>query len=146
MAVSSSGTLAGAIIGKALFQCANWRIVGVPVSDNVELFQKDLRQLIAATVDKFDLGLSESDTAIELLDGFIGEGYAVPTAAGLDALRTLAKLEAVLLDPSYTSKAMAGMIDVIRKGAIRDGAVPLFLHTGGVFGLLAARQVLDNLR
>jgi D-cysteine desulfhydrase len=142
--VSSSGTLTGAIIGTALFECATWRIVGVPVSDSVEFFQRDVRQLIAATVDKFDLGLSESDTPIELLDGFIGEGYAIPTSVGLDAIRLLAHREGVLLDPSYTSKAFAAMIDLIRKGVIREGAVPVFLHTGGAFGLLAARQVLDE--
>jgi D-cysteine desulfhydrase len=142
--VSSSGTLAGAIVGRALFDCPNWRVVGVPVSDSVEFFRSDLRQLIAATVDKFDLKLSEMDTPIELLDDFIGEGYSIPTPAGLDAIRMLARLEGILLDPSYTSKAFAGFVNAIRTGGVRDGAVPLFLHTGGVFGLIAARAALEE--
>jgi D-cysteine desulfhydrase len=140
--LSSSGTVAGAIVGRALFECTTWRIVGVPVSDSLEFFRNDVRQLIAATVERFDLGLSEAQTPIELLDGCIGQGYAIPSPAGLDALRMLAGLEGILLDPSYTSKAMGGMIQAIRSGGIRSGAVPMFLHTGGVFGLMAARDVV----
>ena len=106
--------------------------------------RNDVRQLERATIDKFDLRLAESDTPIELLDGYIGPGYAIPTPSGLEALRTIARLEGLLLDPSYTSKAFAGMLDLMRNGGIRDGAVPMFLHTGGVFGLMAARAVLDG--
>jgi D-cysteine desulfhydrase len=145
IALSSSGTVAGAIIGRALFDCSNWRVIGVPVSDSLEFFRNDLRQLMAATVDKYDLKLSESDTPIELLDGFIGEGYSIPTPAGLDALRMVARLEGVLLDPTYTSKAFAGFAHAIRSGGIRDGAVPVFVHTGGAFGLMAARAMLDGI-
>ena len=76
------------------------------MSDSVEFFQKDLRQLIDATNDAFSLGLSESDTPIELIDGFIGEGYAIPYPAALETLRHVAQREGLLLDPTYTAKAM----------------------------------------
>jgi D-cysteine desulfhydrase len=141
-AVSSTGTHCGLMLGKALLGLSNWRIVGVPVSDSVEYFQKELRDLERATTREFDLNLEEAQTPIELIDGFIGEGYAIPYPEALEAMRLLARTEGILLDPTYTSKAMAGTIATIRAGGVRRGAVPVFVHTGGVFGLLAGRGIV----
>ncbi len=140
-AVSSSGTFAGLMIGRALFASDNWRLVGIPVSDSVEFFKKDLRDLERRTVAEYELKLTEQQTPIELIDGFIGEGYAVPYPAALETLRLIARLEGVLLDPTYTAKALTGMIATIRAGGIRPGAIPVFVHTGGIFGLLARRDL-----
>ncbi len=144
--VSSSGTYCGVMIGKALLKLDSWRAIGVPVSDSVEYFQKDLRQLERATNDAFDLGLSDSQTRIDLLDGFVGDGYAIPYPAAIETVKILAQREGILLDPTYTSKAMAGMLATIREGKIRDGATPVFLHTGGAFGLMARRDLFDGAR
>jgi D-cysteine desulfhydrase len=141
--VSSSGTYAGLVLGKALFRAANWRVVGIPVSDSIEFFQKDLRELIHATNDKFSLGLSESDTSIELLDDFIGEGYAIPYPAAIETVKRVARSEGLILDPTYTSKAMYGFLETIRTGGVRKGATPLFVHTGGAFGLMARRDLFS---
>jgi D-cysteine desulfhydrase len=140
-AVSSSGTFAGLVLGKALFGAKNWRVVGVPVSDSVEFFQKDVRELIDAANDKFSLGLSESDTPIELLDGYIGEGYAIPDRAAIETLKRVARREGLILDPTYTSKAMHGFLETIQAGKVRPGSIPLFIHTGGAFGLTARRDL-----
>jgi D-cysteine desulfhydrase len=143
-AVSSSGTFAGLMIGKALFASESWRLIGVPVSDSVDFFQKDLRELERRTVSEYSLDLDEQQTPIELLDGFIGEGYAIPYPAAVDTVSLLARLEGVLLDPTYTAKAMTGMISAIQSGGVRKGAVPIFIHTGGVFGLLARRDLFAS--
>jgi D-cysteine desulfhydrase len=140
-AVSSSGTFAGLMIGKALFASDSWRVVGIPVSDSVEFFKKDLRDLERRAVAEYGLGLSEEQTAIELIDGFIGEGYAIPYAAAIETVRLLARMEGVLLDPTYTAKAMTGMMATIRSGGVREGAVPVFVHTGGIFALMARRDL-----
>jgi 1-aminocyclopropane-1-carboxylate deaminase/D-cysteine desulfhydrase-like pyridoxal-dependent ACC family enzyme len=140
-AVSSSGTFAGLVLGKALFGAKDWRVVGIPVSDSIEYFQKDVRGLISATNDRFGLGVSEADTQIELLDGYIGEGYAIPYPAAIETLKRVARSEGLLLDPTYTSKAMHGFLEAIRSGRIRSGATPLFVHTGGAFGLMARRDL-----
>jgi len=140
-AVSSSGTFAGLMMGRALFASDNWRIVGIPVSDSVEFFKKDLRELERRTVAEYGLDLQEQQSPIELIDGFIGEGYAVPYSAALDTVKLLARLEGVLFDPTYTAKAMTGMMATIRSGGIRPGAIPIFVHTGGIFGLLARRDL-----
>jgi D-cysteine desulfhydrase len=143
-AVSSAGTHAGLVIGKALFGLVNWRMVGIPVSDSVEYFRKDIRDLVNRTTSEYRLPLTESQTPIELIDGFIGEGYAIPYPAAIETTRVLARREGVLLDPTYTAKGMTGMIQTIRQGGVRPGAVPLFVHTGGVFGLLARTDLFNN--
>jgi len=140
-AVSSSGTFVGLMIGRALFASDNWRVVGIPVSDSVEFFKRDLRELERRTVAEYELELTEQQTPIELIDGFIGEGYAIPYPAALETVKLLARLEGVLFDPTYTAKTMTGMIATIRAGGIRPGAVPVFVHTGGIFGLLARRDL-----
>jgi D-cysteine desulfhydrase len=142
--VSSSGTHCGVMIGRALFGCDNWRTIGVPVSDSIEYFRTDLRRLERETNAAFRLGLGEQQTPIELLDGFIGEGYAIPTRESIETLQLLARTEGILLDPTYTSKAMAGFVHAIRNGMIRDGAMPGFLHTGGAFGLMARRDLFPH--
>jgi len=142
-AVSSSGTFAGLMIGRALFASDNWRIVGIPVSDSVEFFKKDLRDLERRTNAEYQLGLSEDQTPIELIDGFIGEGYAIPYPAALETVKLLARLEGVLFDPTYTAKAVTGAIATIQRGGLRNGALPVFIHTGGIFGLLARRDLFE---
>jgi D-cysteine desulfhydrase len=143
-AVSSAGTHAGLMLGKAILGLDNWRIAGVPVSDSVEFFQKEIRDLVDRTVQEYSLNLAPEQTPIELIDGFIGDGYAIPYPQAIETTRLLARSEGVLLDPTYTSKAMTGFIETIRRGGVRNGATPLFVHTGGAFGLMARRDLFED--
>ena len=68
---------------------------------------------------------------------YVGPGYGQPTPGMTEAVLMLARLEGVLLDPVYSGKAMAGLIDLIRKGEIRKGETVVFLHTGGAVALFA---------
>lgn len=140
-ATSSVGTQTGLLLGRALLGCEAWRIVGVPVSDSVAYLRKEIRELERKTVEAYQFDLEESATPIELLDGFIGEGYAIPYPEAVETIRELARREGILLDPTYTAKAMTGMLSAIREGGIRRGAVPVFVHTGGAFGLMARRDL-----
>ncbi len=138
-ATSSGGTQAGLILGQALLGCSNWSIRGVPVSDSSQYFRDKLRSLMNETIKQFQLELSESDTPIELIDGFVGEGYAIPYPEAVETIRLLGRTEGIVLEPSYTSKGMAGMLaDLATRGSDR---VPVFLHTGGAFGLFARRDL-----
>jgi D-cysteine desulfhydrase len=139
--VSSSGTYAGLVLGKALFGLENWRMVGVPVSDSVGYFQKDVRELIDQTVEQFGLGISEGQTPLEFIDGYIGDGYAIPYPAEIEMIKMVARTEGICLDPTYTGKAMTGFVETVRQGGVRKGAAAVFMHTGGVFGLLARRDL-----
>ncbi len=75
---------------------------------------------------------------------YVGEGYGIPAAGTLEAIRMLAELEGILLDPVYSGKGMAGMIDLIRQGRFRQGQRVVFLHTGGSAALFGYQGVLDN--
>ncbi len=70
-------------------------------------------------------------------EGYFGEGYGIPTAGCLEAIRLLAHNEGIFLDPVYSGKAMAGLIDHIRRGDIAPADSVVFLHTGGAPALFA---------
>jgi D-cysteine desulfhydrase len=138
VAVSSSGTLAGMILGQSLLDLKTWRVRGIPVSDSIDYFQKDIRRLMRETIDAFSLDISE-DPAIDLIDGFIGQGYAIPTPAALETTHQVAKAEGIVLDPTYTSKAFSGFLQTMQKE--KTQRIPVFVHTGGIFGLFARRDL-----
>ncbi len=143
-ATGSVGTQTGLILGKALLGCDNWRILGVPICDSVEVKRREIRQLERRTATEYRLSVAQADTPIELIDGFIGQGYAIPYPEAVETIRLVARTEGILLDPTYTSKAMTGMLATIRGGGIRPGTTPVFLHTGGGFGLMARRDLFDE--
>lgn len=139
--LSSGGTFAGCVLGKALFKLDQWRVIGVPVSDSRPYFQSEIRQLLDKTIAEFKLDLAAADTSLEMIDGYIGDGYAIPYPESVETIGLAARLAGLVTDPTYTSKALYGTLDTIRKGGIRSGAMPMFLHTGGAFGLLARRDL-----
>jgi 1-aminocyclopropane-1-carboxylate deaminase/D-cysteine desulfhydrase-like pyridoxal-dependent ACC family enzyme len=90
-----------------------------------------------------DIELKGDDFAND--DSFVGERYGIPTPEGLDALRTVARTEGILLDPVYTSKAMAALFQHIREGQLDKERPVVFLHTGGNPALFAyGADVLDG--
>ncbi len=74
---------------------------------------------------------------------YVGAGYGIPTDGMGKAVRMLAQEEGILLDPVYSGKAMAGMIDLIRKGVLTKGERVVFLHTGGAVGLFGYTPFFD---
>lgn len=75
--------------------------------------------------------------AVVCFGDYVGPGYSLPTAGMVEAVKLLARTEAVLLDPVYTGKAMAGLIDQVRKGFFKKGENVVFVHTGGSPALYA---------
>ena len=75
--------------------------------------------------------------------GYVGDGYGLPTDSGIDAIRMFAELEGILLDPCYSAKGAAGLIDLARKGAFKDQRI-VFLHTGGAAALGGYDFAFDN--
>jgi L-cysteate sulfo-lyase len=74
---------------------------------------------------------------------YVGEGYGIPTDGMGEAVRMLAQAEGILLDPVYSGKAMAGLIDLIRTGVIGADKTVVFLHTGGAVGLFGYNSFLE---
>jgi 1-aminocyclopropane-1-carboxylate deaminase/D-cysteine desulfhydrase-like pyridoxal-dependent ACC family enzyme len=77
-------------------------------------------------------------------DEYIGRAYAVPTPQGKEAILLAARTEGLILDPVYTGKAMAGLIDLARKGEIGRGRPVVFWHTGGAAGLFAYEKLFRD--
>ena len=73
---------------------------------------------------------------------YVGGGYGVPTPGMVEAVTMLARTEGIFLDPVYSGKGMAGLIDLIRKGQFGHDENVVFLHTGGQVGLFAYREAL----
>lgn len=141
-ATSSGGTQVGLMLGRALLGCDNWRILGVPVSDSIDYFHQSLRELERATVEQFQLDLTVEQTPIDLIDGFIGEGYAIPYPAAVETISLLGRAEGLVLDPSYTSKGVTGMLATIKQQP--PERIPVYIHTGGSFGLFARRDLIEE--
>ena len=80
--------------------------------------------------------------AIRALGDWVGPGYSLPTPEMVEAVRMLAQVEGILLDPVYTGKTMAGLLGLIRRGEFTKGQNVLFVHTGGSPALYAYQQVL----
>src|SRR5687767_13577040 len=130
-ASGSRGTQAGLTLGAKLC-AAPYRVYGVAVSGGEP--EKIERAKRIANEAAARLGLPERLEFSDLItdQNFIGEGYGIPTAAALEAIRILATTEAIVLDPCYTSKAMAALIAHVRSGAVAASDCVVFLHTGGI--------------
>ena len=88
-----------------------------------------------------DIRLDAAD--IESHDDYIGERYGVVSDGGREALKLLARTEGIILDPVYSSKALAGLIDHVRRGSLTDDDTVVFVHTGGMPALFAYAEDLD---
>ena len=78
---------------------------------------------------------------------YVGKGYGIPAASTIEAIRMFAELEGILLDPVYSGKGAAGLIDLIRKGHFKKGERIVFIHTGGstaLFGYLPAFDAMAH--
>jgi len=136
-ATSSGGTLAGMILGASLLGWEGTRIVAVSADDPADEIRERVLELAREGAELIGY---QGDFAVEGLtvtDAYVGGGYGVPTAASLEATTLFARSEGVLLDPTYTSKAAAGMIDWVRSGRVPSTDRIVFWHTGGQPGLLA---------
>lgn len=135
-ASGSRGTQAGLELGRRLCR-APWRITGVAVSPGEASKRARAVELMHEAAEH--LGATVAFSADELItdQDHYGAGYAIPTPAAAEAIALVARTEAILLDPVYTGKAMAGMLHHIREGAHSPDETVLFLHTGGVPGLFA---------
>ncbi|MBE3095627.1 MAG: pyridoxal-phosphate dependent enzyme, partial [Planctomycetes bacterium] len=82
--------------------------------------------------------------AVTCLGDWVGPGYSLPTPEMIEAVRMLAQVEGILLDPVYSGKAMAGLIGLVRQGVFKKGDQVLFVHTGGAPALYVYQHVLTG--
>jgi D-cysteine desulfhydrase len=144
-AVGSGGTTAGLLLGRELVRQRAIQLLSINVCDDAEYFYREIRALIAETKQQFKLDVPDpAAISFEVLDGYIGDGYAIPYDAEIREIRRVAELEGVLLDAVYTGKAFYGMVDQIRRGRLGKKDTVVFFHTGGAFALFAQKDYYDS--
>ena len=133
-ATGSAGTQAGLITGLAATR-SGVPLLGIGVRAPRPKQEENVFKLACATADLCSVsGAVRREDVVANCD-YVGSGYGFSTPASIDAIQTLARLEAILLDPVYTGKGMAGFLDLIRKGFFKKGQNVVFIHTGGSVGL-----------
>ena len=138
----SAGTHAGIIAGM-IGNNAGIPVTGIGVNRKKEAQQAAVLKLAQETLDYIGTGVTMPAEAVVAFDDYVGPGYSLPTDGMVEAVKLLASTESILLDPVYSGKAMAGLIDLVRKDYVPEGSNVLFLHTGGSPALFA---YLDTFR
>jgi D-cysteine desulfhydrase family pyridoxal phosphate-dependent enzyme len=142
-ATSSGGTQAGLMVGARAVGFRG-RVLGISVDESREDLSVRVAALAGETASHLGQPFTFSPNDIEIDDGYRGGGYAVIGDPEREALRLFARTEGLLLDPVYTARAAAGLIDLIRKGCFGPDDAVLFWHTGGTAGLFGfGSQVLE---
>jgi L-cysteate sulfo-lyase len=142
-ATGSAGTQAGLLVGLEGSN-AGVPVLGIGVRLPKDRQETNVHRLAEATADYIGVRGGIARSAVVANCDYVGPGYGQPTPSMTEAVLMLARLEGVLLDPVYSGKAMAGLVDLIRKGEIGKGETVVFLHTGGQAGLFGYREVLEN--
>ncbi len=141
-ATGSGGTQAGLTAGNVLHELSA-EVWGINVCDDENYFLQKVRADLRDWQQRYNQSLNVDELDIHVIDGYVGPGYAKATKDIFQTIRLLAKLEGILLDPVYSGKAFHGLLEEIKKGRFSDSDDIVFIHTGGLFGLLAQRTELD---
>ncbi|UVI37348.1 D-cysteine desulfhydrase [Brevibacterium spongiae] len=134
----SAGMQAGLIVGLHAAG-SDIPVVGINVSRSRVDQEPKISDLVDSTAHLLDLTPVPRERTVALGD-YVGTGYALPTPGMTEAVRLIARTEGILLDPVYTGKAAAGLIDLVRQGRFGTDDTVVFIHSGGVPGLYARTQ------
>ena len=136
-ATGSAGTQAGLVVGMEAMN-SGIPVYGVSVRAPKQKQEENVHGLAQRTLDF--MGLSPDLVPREKVvanSDYVGDGYGLPTNSMVEAVKMLATYEGILLDPVYSGKGFAGLIDLIRKGHFKKNENVVFLHTGGSVSLFA---------
>lgn len=136
LASGSGGTQAGLVAGTAVFPLPA-QVTGISVSRDRAALAARVADIASEAARLAGSAARFGPDEIRVYDEYIGPGYARVTPGGLDAIRLVARTEGIILDPVYTGKAMAGLIDLVQRGVLPAGSTVVFVHTGGAPGLFA---------
>ncbi len=141
-ATGTAGTIAGLEIGRLLYN-EEFKVIGVNVTKrSQEDFHKIMSEELVAFNAKYKTEIKELNPIV--VDGYVGEGYAIPSQEDFEIIRDVASKDQLIFDPVYTAKAFKGIISMIKKSEIPQNSRILFIHTGGTFGLFAFANQLEN--
>jgi len=143
-AVSSGATLAGLTVASMALGCP-FRLLGVSAQSTARVTVPNTLRKISEASALLGLPQMQPEGQFTIDDGWIGPGYSSLTSESVDALRTVARCEGVVLDPVYTSKAFAALIDCATNGSLTSDDTVVFLHTGGSPAIFAFADELGPL-
>ena len=136
----SAATQAGLVVGTRAC-LPDTRVVGIDIDAEPERVQADVLRFAEGAADLLGERFFPED--VEVVAGLAGPAYGVPHAATVEAIRLGAALEALVLDPVYSGKGLAGLIALLRTGRWTAGQDIVFIHTGGAPALFAYRHLFD---
>lgn len=135
---SSGGTHAGLVLGQRLFGYEG-RVLGISIDESGEWLKEHVSGLASEASERLGARIEFTPEDVLADDAYCNAGYGVLTGAEREAIALFAKYEGLLLDPVYTGRAAAGLIDLIRKEDFKRGDTVLFWHTGGQPAIFADR-------
>jgi L-cysteate sulfo-lyase len=133
-ATGSAGTQAGLVVGLHALN-SPIRLLGIGVRAPREKQETMVHDLGCRTWDLLGLRGQLPRETVAANSDYVGGGYGVPTPGMVEAVTLLARTEGLLLDPVYSGKGMAGLIDLVRQGRFKKDENVVFLHTGGSVAL-----------
>ena len=133
-ATGSAGTQAGLVAGLHAMS-SPIRVLGIGVRNPKDKQEAAVLKLARATAERLGIEREVPAELVEANCDYVGSGYGRPTPGMVEAVQMVARTEGIFLDPVYSGKGMAGLIDLIRTGYFKRGENVVFLHTGGAVGL-----------
>lgn len=143
-ATGSAGTQAGLVVGLEGTR-SQIPVLGIGVRAAKEAQETNVYNLAVKTAELLGVAGSIKRESVMANCDYVGGGYGVPTPGMIEAVTLVARLEGILLDPVYSGKGMAGLIDLCRKGHFKKGENVVFLHTGGAVALYGYMDAFGDL-
>lgn len=141
-AFGTGTTYAGLYLGSQL-DASSIPVIGISVGGDQAWCKAEAGQVIHQTLQHLNLPAPPL-AAMEIYDEYVGEGYTIPYPRVRAAIELLARTEGILLDPVYSGKAMAGLLDLVEKGRFQAGDNVMFLHTGGAPELFTMQHFMSE--
>ena len=141
-ACGSGGTAAGLAVGRTEHRLGAG-VVAIAVCDDAPTFTARIETILEEVSARFGSPTGRIDPPT-VLDEYVGDGYGLSSSAQRETMRHLARLEGIMLDPTYSGKAFHALVEECRRGRFGSGDRVLFVHTGGIFGLLAQAETFAS--
>jgi len=143
-AAGSGGTQAGLVLGKKILK-TKVQILGICVEPGGNYLAKKTVEIAHGAAKILDSKETVNLDDVILIEDYVGQGYGILTKEVVKAIKLVAQTEGIFLDPVYTGKAMAGLIDMIRQRRFKKNDNIVFIHTGGTPSLFAYSAMLRSL-
>lgn len=142
-ATGSAGTQAGLVAGLTAGH-ADIPVLGISVRAERAAQEENVYRLAAETADYIGSAAALKRAHVVANSDYVGGGYGIPTEEMIEAVNLAARHESILLDPVYSGKGMAGLIDQVRQGAYQSNENVVFIHTGGAQALFGYRGLFSE--